>query len=175
MDSKLYPQGKTPHYSKYVSGVLKFFKRSDQSEIFSIDGVNGVNYEANKSYSKRVRVTTADLNSGATLIAAVPGYKIRLQDVTMIAYGGAATAATSVDIDATQSASGAILLAAAVGGLTENTILKPDTATHAVVLAAGASFAVNDVNTALTASVTGSALTTCTGVDFSLAYELVRA
>ncbi|KKM60153.1 hypothetical protein LCGC14_1544760, partial [marine sediment metagenome] len=40
MDSKSFPIGNTPFYSKYVAGVLTFFRRSDHSEFYSIDGGN---------------------------------------------------------------------------------------------------------------------------------------
>jgi len=174
MDSKLYPQGTTPHYSKYVNGVLKFFKRSDHSEFASIDGVNGVAYEANKAYTKRTRTLTAAVNTPSTLIAAVPGYKIRIVDVTMIAYGGAAGTTTTVDVLGTQSASSVKLLAVAIAGLSQSAVVRPDH-TNSAVLADGASFAVCDVNTAITISKTGGALDTATGIDTSIVYELVRA
>ena len=36
----MYPQGKIPFYSKHVAGVLKFYRRSDHTEFYSIDGAN---------------------------------------------------------------------------------------------------------------------------------------
>ena len=174
MDSKMYPQGTTPHYSKYVNGVLKFFKRSTQAEISSIDGVAGVAYEAGKAYTVRRRITLAEVNAGITLLAAIPGYKYRMVDATFLAYGGNAAGLTSVDINATQGTA-KVLLAAAVGGLNRSVLLKPDTTTHAAVLADGASFAVCDANTAITVKKVGSDLTTATGVDLTFTYEIVRA
>jgi hypothetical protein len=174
MDQRLYPQGKTPFYSKYVAGVLKFFKRADHSEIFSIDGTNGVNYEAGKVYTARLAATIAQVNAGATLVAAVPGYKIRLIAASEIAVGGAATGATTVDILGTQATSSVKLLAVAVAGLTENALVRDDHANSAI-LAAGASFVDNDANTALTVAKTGSNVATATHVHFAVTYTLVRA
>lgn len=175
MDSKLYPVGTTPHYTRYVNGVLKFFKRSNGAEIMAIDGVNGVVYKAGDAKVWRVRATAAQVNAGFNLVDAVPGYKIQFVDATMIAVGGNAGGATSVDIKGTQGGSAVVLLAAAVGGLTRSTILKPNTATHAAVLADAASYVPCDVNTAITCIKNGSDLTTATHIDVTLTYVLVRA
>jgi hypothetical protein len=175
MDSKMYPQGKAPHYTKYVNGVLKFFKRSSGAEMFAIDGNNGVVYKAGEQRVWRVRATVAQVNAGFTLVDAVPGYKIQMVDATVIAVGGNVTGATAVDIKGTQSASVVKLLAAAAGGLTRSTILKPDTATHAAVLADGVSFAPCDANTAITVIKDGSDVATATHIDVTISYVLVRA
>ena len=53
----------------------------------------------------RTRVVIADVNAGATLLAAIAGYKYRLVSAFAIAYGGAVGALTTVDILGTQSAS----------------------------------------------------------------------
>jgi hypothetical protein len=118
----------------------------------------------------RQRVTTANVNSGTTLLAAIPGLKYRVVDMALISIGGAASGATSVDIRATQSASGVNLLAAAVAGLTQNTLLRAG-ATNAAILAAGASFVANDVNTAITLNATGT-LATSTNIDVLLSYVI---
>lgn len=175
MDSRMYPQGNTAHYTRYVNGVLKFFKRSTGAEIMAIDGVNGVIYKAGDAKTWRVRATAAQVNAGFNLVDAVPGYKIQFVDVTVIAVGGNAAGATSVDIKGTQGGSAVVLLAAAVGGLTRSTILKPDTATHAAVLADAASYAPCDVNTAITCIKNGGDLTGATHVDVTFSYVLVRA
>ena len=38
--NSLYPEGNTPFYTKWVSGVLGFYRRSDATKFYSIDGVN---------------------------------------------------------------------------------------------------------------------------------------
>ena len=119
----------------------------------------------------RVRATTAQVNAGLTLLPAIPGRKYRLHDVSLIAIGGAAATATSVDILATQSTSSVKLLAAAVAGLTQSTVLRAGAA-NAAVLADGASFVANDVNTAITIGKTGSALATATNIDVLLTYSV---
>lgn len=121
--------------------------------------------------SIRTRFTTAEVNAGATLLPAVPGKKYRIVDIALIAIGGNAATATSVDIRGTQSASEVNLLAAAVAGLTQNTLLRAG-ATNAAILAGGLSFVQNDVNTAITIAKTGSNLATASHVDALVQYVL---
>lgn len=122
----------------------------------------------------RGRFSLAQVNAGATVLTAVPGFKYRLQDAAMIAVGGAAAAATTIDLLATQSSSSVKLVANAVAGLTQNTLLRAG-ATNSTILAAGASFVENDTNTAITIGKTGSDMTTATHIDVLLTYELVPA
>ena len=119
----------------------------------------------------RTRVTLAQLNAGLTLLPAVAGYKYRLIDATLIAIGGAATAATAVRITGVQSASTVALISAAVAALTQSTVVKPNTAS-VTVLADGASFNQNDAASIIAIDKTGSAMTTLTHVDVILTYEL---
>lgn len=123
--------------------------------------------------STRQRFTTAEVNAGATVLAAVDGFQYQLVDATLIAIGGSASGATSVRISATQSSSTVHLVTALVAALTENTIAKPFSS-NVSVLAAGASFVANDVNTAVTVNANGT-LATSTAVDVILTYRLVRA
>lgn len=119
----------------------------------------------------RMRVSAAQINAGHTLLAAVTGYKYRIHDMALIAIGGAVTAATTVDILATKSASSSKLLAAAVAALTENTLLRAG-ATNATILAAGASFTANDISTGITIGKTGDPVATATHVDVLLTYSV---
>jgi predicted RecA/RadA family phage recombinase len=121
----------------------------------------------------RRRFTTAEINAGENLLPAVPGARYRLVDASMIAIGGNAGGATSVNIRATQSTSGVSLLASAVAGLTQNTLLRAG-ATNAAILAGGVSFVANDTNTAITVNATGT-LTTATHVDVLASYVLEPA
>lgn len=122
----------------------------------------------------RTRNTIAQVNAGATLLPAIAGFAYRVTDMALIAIGGAVTAATSVDIRGTQSTSVVNLLAAAVAGLTQNTLLRAG-ATNAAILAGGLSFVTNDVNTAITIGVTGSNVATATHIDSLVGYVLVKA
>lgn len=119
----------------------------------------------------RKRFTIAEINAGATLLPAIPGRQYRMIDLAMIAIGGAAATATSVDLKATQSASVVNLVANAVAGLTQNTLLRAG-ATNAAILAGGVSFVANDANTAITVGKTGSNLATATHVDVLLTYAI---
>ena len=120
--------------------------------------------------TQRFRVTIAQINAGLTLLAALSGFKYRMIDCLMIAYGGAAAAVTTVDIVGTQSTS-KLLFAFAQANLTQSTVLRPGV-TGCTVLADGASFSQCDDNTAITINKTGSDVTTATGVDVILIYAL---
>jgi len=119
----------------------------------------------------RTRFTAAQINSGATLLAAVPGFAYRLIDVTLIAIGGAASGATDVRVLGTRSAGSVALIVAAVAALTQSAIVKPNSA-NVTVLADGATFTPLDVNTAVTIGKTGGSLATATHVDVIANYVL---
>ena len=124
--------------------------------------------------SLRARVAIADINSGATLLAAKAGYKYRMVDCIAVAVGGAAGAVTTVDILGTQSALGVKLVAYAQTNLTQSTVLRAG-GTGAAVLADGASLVSCDTNTAITIGKTGSSVTTATHVDVLLSYVIEAA
>jgi hypothetical protein len=126
--------------------------------------------------NKRTRATTAEVNAGLTLLPALSGYKYRLVDVTMIAIGGNAATATSVDIVTTQAASAVRPIVAAVAALTRSAVVKPNSA-NVTVLADGASFVANDANTAVSVSkqAAGSNLATATHIDVLLSYVIEAA
>lgn len=122
----------------------------------------------------RRRFTTAEINAGATLLPALPGVRYRMIDATMIAVGGGAAGATSVDLVGTLAATPRKLIAAAVAGLGQSVVARAG-GSNIAVLADGASFTPNDVNTAITIGVTGSALTTATNVDVSFTFAMDSA
>jgi hypothetical protein len=119
----------------------------------------------------RTRFTVAQINTGATLLPAVPGYTYRLTDFTLIAIGGAASGATDVRLLGTRAAGSVALAIAAVAALTQSAIVKPNTA-NVTVLADGASFTALDANTAITVGKTGGSLATATHVDVIANYVL---
>ncbi len=124
--------------------------------------------------SQRFRVTAAEVNAGKELLAAIPGFKYRLIDWSMVAIGGNAATATSVDLLATQGAAGVTLAAVAVAALTRSAVVKPNSA-NVTVLADGASFVANDAATAITIGKTGGSLATATHVDVVLLFALEAA
>lgn len=117
----------------------------------------------------RTRFTIAQVNAGATIVAAEAGIKYRMINAAMIAVGGAAAAHTTIDILATLSASSRKLVAFAVAQTAQSTLLQPGI-TGAAILADGASYTANDVNTAITVGKTGSDITTATHIDVMLTY-----
>jgi hypothetical protein len=119
----------------------------------------------------RVRVTLAQVNAGLTLLPALRGQKYRLVDAIMIAIGGNAAAATTIDILGTQATASAKLIAAAVAGLTRSTLLRMG-ASNSTVLADGASNNSCDINTAITIGKTGADMTTATDIDVLLSYVI---
>lgn len=128
--------------------------------------------------SVRVRGSAAEINGagGKTILAAKAGYKYRIVDVTLIAIGGNASGATSVDIVTTQGASAARPIVAAVAALTRSAVVKPDSA-NVTVLADGASFVANDANTGVYMAKQAAAgdLATATHVDCILTYVMEKA
>jgi hypothetical protein len=86
----------------------------------------------------------------------------------MIALGGNAAGATSLNIAGTSSGSAVQLAVTAVAALTRSAIVRAGAA-NAVVLADGASFATMDVNTAITTISVGT-MTTSTGFDVTITY-----
>ena len=120
----------------------------------------------------RVRVSTAQVNAGHTVLPAIAGFKYRIQDMALIAIGGNAATATGVQIRGTQSASAVILMDGKVAGLTRSTLLRAGTATNGLILADGASFVANDANTAITVIKDGTDLATATHIDVLLTYTV---
>lgn len=118
----------------------------------------------------RKRFTIAQVNAGATLLGAVLGGRIRMVSATGISIGGAAGAVTTVDILGTVTTARK-LVAFAQASLTQSTVLK-DGGTGAAVLADGASYTPNDISTAVTVGITGSAITTATHIDFNFNYQI---
>jgi hypothetical protein len=122
----------------------------------------------------RTRVTLAQINAGFTLLAAPgPGFAYQVEDVDLVAVGGAAAGATAVVVSGTIATVASALLTAAIAGLTQSTRLR-DGQANATVLADGASFAPLDANTAITIAKTGSALTGVTAIDVVLTYSLLQ-
>lgn len=122
----------------------------------------------------RKRFTAAQVNAGATLLPAIPGYKWRLVDAAMISIGGAAAGATNVRLRATQGASAVSLFDAAVAGLTQDALLRIGAA-NAAILAGGLSFVANDANTAVTIDKITASLTGSTNIDVLAAFALEKA
>lgn len=119
----------------------------------------------------RKRLSVAQVNAGATLVPAYPGLKPRLVDSLALAVGGAVTTVTTVDILGVSAAAPRKLVAHAQASMTQSTVLRAGGA-GAAVLADGASFTQNDVNTAITANITGAAITVATNIDFEINYQL---
>lgn len=125
--------------------------------------------------STRQRFTLAQINAGATVLAAVKGMAYRLVDMTLIAVGGAAAGGTSVDIIGTRTAAAVRPFVVAVAALTQNTVVKPNSA-NVTVLAAGASYTLLDANTAVTIGKQsgGADITVATDFDLILSYAVER-
>lgn len=140
---------------RYDPTTNQFVRSDDQGDIQNI----------------RRRCTAAEINTGVTLLPAVPGYAYRLIDLTIIAIGGAASGATDVRLLGTRAAGSVALVVAAVAALTQSAVVKPNSA-NVTVLADGASHTPLDVNTAVTVGKTGGSLATATHVDVIANYAL---
>lgn len=117
--------------------------------------------------------TIAQINAGATLLPAVVGYAPQIVRLAMISVGGAAAAATTVDVYGVQATVTVKLLAVAVAALTQSALVNAG-GTNATILADAASFAVNDSGSALTVGKTGSSLTTSVSILVICEYILVK-
>jgi hypothetical protein len=123
-------------------------------------------------YAKRVRTTIANVNAGATLVAAVTGRKLALVNVKVVAVGGAVTSttATGLAIIGTVSASPVNLLALTKAVLTQSSI-NTMTGTGTTVPADGGSFVDLDVTTGITIQATGgSDLAGASNIDVVIEY-----
>lgn len=120
----------------------------------------------------RTRVTLAQINAGHTVLAAVAGYKYRMQDIALIAVGGTTAGITGILVRGTQAEAVVKLMDGKIAGLARSVLLRAGTATHGVILADGASFAANDVNTAITVIKDGSDLSGATHIDVLLTYTV---
>ncbi len=119
------------------------------------------------AYALRARVTAAEVNAGKTLVAPPAGRSLRMIDCLLIAIGGNAGGATTVDV-----VSGATkLVAAAVAGLTRSAVVRAGDASGAV-LADGASFAALAAGAIIGIAKTGNDLTGATHVDVLLTYAI---
>lgn len=157
--------------SRYINGVLVFYS-STGTELFRIDpSVTGGYVTPGALRNLRTRFTVAEANAGATVLAALTGFKYRMAYAKIISVGGAAGAVTTVDLLATQSGSAAKLVAWAQASLTRSTVLE-DGVSGAAVLADGASYVANDVSTAITIGKTGATITTATHFDLNLGYVI---
>lgn len=152
-------------------GSLAFSLKSSGAEVATFDAANGILRGLGLARSIRTRFTIAEVNAGATILAAITGRKYRLIDVLAISVGGAASAVTTVDILGTQGAAGVKLAAFAQASLTQSTVLRPGVA-GTTVLADGASFVQNDAATAVTIGKTGSSVATATHIDVVLTYAI---
>lgn len=124
----------------------------------------------------RLVATLAQVNAagGIDVVPAKRGYRYRLIDAIMIAAGGAAAGATTVDLLGTLNGSTRKLIANAVAGLTQSVNLRPGAA-NSTILADAASYTPNDQNTPLTLSKTGASLTGPTSVVVIVLFAIEAA
>lgn len=155
--------------ASYQSGVYR--QQGGNNLVIGTGGTITFDEGGNVARLLRTRVTVAQINAGLTLLAAVVGKAYRLHHAAAIAIGGNAGAVTTVDLKATQGASGVSLVAWAQASLTRSAVLVAG-ATGAAVLADGASFVANDANTAITIIKAGADVTVATHIDVLLSYTL---
>lgn len=163
---------------KWVTDILsKFYVRNSSGTELAVWDTDGYLYQngtkltatpaemnAIKVQTVCVRLTTAQINAGYTLITPTATGKWKVLNCMMRAIGGAAAANTSIDI--TEQTSGAIVFSATQAILTQNTILRPGdtnvTATNlGVESVAGKTLLIANV---------GTAMTTATHIDVILTY-----
>lgn len=126
---------------------------------------------AGRMMTIRKRLTIAQVNAGFTLLNALPGMKYRIVDALAIAVGGAVTTVTTVDLKTTQATVVVKSVSFTQAALTQSAVVRAGGA-GGTVLADGASFAQNDVNTPVLVGITGAAITVATNVDFEVNYAI---
>lgn len=156
--------------AKVIGDAYNRFQVTAAGTISVGNGTAAPTSHAAEVLNVRVRCTAAEIKAGKSLVAAIPGYKIRMVAASAIAYGGAVGATTSVDILGTRT-SAVHLVAFAQASLTQSTLLNAGDS-GAAILADGASFTALDANTAVTVGLVGSDITTATGVDIIFSYVL---
>jgi len=147
-----------------------FYGGSDAEAPLVFDGV--IRYPG-VAHEHRHRVTLVEANAGHTLLPAIPGWKYRLVDASIVAIGASAADVTTVDILGTSGTSRK-LVAFGLVALAKDTVVRAGD-TGGVVLADGASFTANDANTAITLDKTGSAIADTTHFDVVLKFALEAA
>jgi hypothetical protein len=152
--------------------VLEFFD-ANGNVFYAIDRATGEIFGANIVNHIRTRAAVATINAGFTLLAARAGWKYQIVSAEAIAYGGAVTTVTTIDLLGTISTSKK-LVAWAQASLTQSTRLEAGDS-GAAILADGESFEPLDANTAVSVDITGSDAAGATGVDFLVSYKLVKA
>jgi len=125
------------------------------------------------TYTLTNSVSLSELNAGKTLLAAVAGRTVTVVDFTIIAVGGAATAATAVTLSDT-AGSPVLITTIAVAALTEGNLVKPYTATHVTNGAAGVGASLTAAK-GITIEKTGSTMTTATSFTAIISYTISDA
>ena len=133
----------------------------------NLTGVSPVVYCLNDS------VSLAEIKAGKTILAAVAGRTVTVVDWSVTAIGGAATAATAVTLSDT-AGSPVLIATIAVAALTEDAVVKPNTATHVTDGAAGIGRGLTAAK-GITAEQTGSDMTTLTSLQVVIQYTIVDA
>jgi hypothetical protein len=124
--------------------------------------------EGSVVYNTYVRKTVANINSGFTLVTVPAGLKFRLVNAIATVYGGGNCGSnTSIDIKANTT----VLVSYAQAQLVRSTPLVIG-ATGVTVLADDASFVQQAADQDITVVNVGTAVDTCTGVDFNVSYAL---
>ena len=118
-------------------------------------------------------VSLAEIKAGKTLLAAVAGRTITVVDWSVTAIGGAATTSTAVTLSDT-AGSPVLIATIAVAALTEDAVVKPNTATHVTDGAAGIGRGLT-AEKGITAEHTGTAMTVLTSLQIVIQYTISDA
>lgn len=152
--------------------IGRYAKAKTSGQLVAVIELNGqplAGTDVGEVITIRRRFTIAEINAGATLLPAATGLRYRMVDCYAISVGGAAGAVTTVDVLGTQSTSSVKLAAFTQASLTQSALVRAG-GTGGTILADGASFVANDVNTAISVGKTGSNVTTATHVDIAFSY-----
>jgi len=135
---------------------------------------NGENLKPYPTSNVAVKnVTLAELNAGATIVPERTGFSYAVTGFTVVAKGGAATAATAVTLSTTDDTP-SVLATIPVALLEEDQAATQSSDNGTADVTIGANFAKElTVGKGVTIEKTGSAMTTATSFDVVVEYVII--
>src|SRR2546422_9679679 len=108
-----------------IQNIQPLVRKQDNGNTLVVDVAAGGKIAGGVPMFLRRRCTAAEVNAGVTLVSAPgAGYAPRMVDCSMVAVGGAAAGATSVDLLATLASASRKLVSKAIAGLTQSALLR---------------------------------------------------
>jgi len=163
-------QNQTPNYAEQ-GGARSVIGAAGELDIIGTLKKNGVDLTEQLTFTYAARHTLIELNAGITICAAIAGKKYKVTHYYFRVIGGAATAATDVRLQDSNS-SPVVVVTMAVAGLAEDDEIDSDDTIANITKGAGWMTALTAAKS-LDVVKTGSAMTTMTHLDVIVEYQIV--